>query len=295
MRVGIIGGGAIGLLLAANLLREKHTVKLYVRSNEQKESLNKDGITLYPERDTFAVSTLLLGELKEEDVLFVCVKQYHLRSLLFKLAKLKTVPLIFLQNGMGHIDLIQEKNFSAPIIYGVTEHGALRENTCAVTHTGRGIIKLAIGQGDITTLKNLISSLHTPTFPILEESNWYRMLSEKLVANAVINPITAIFQVQNGEILSNPFLADLGRRICSEVSDVLGLSPDKQWERLKLIIANTKNNYSSMLKDINEKRETEIEAIVGYIIRNKSYPVPNSEFVYKSVKAIEWKEREVTC
>ena len=43
MRIGIIGGGAIGLLFA-NYLSEKHDVTIYTRTQEQAELLNRDGL-----------------------------------------------------------------------------------------------------------------------------------------------------------------------------------------------------------------------------------------------------------
>ena len=43
MRIGIIGGGAIGLLFA-NYLSENHDVTIFTRTKEQAELLNRDGL-----------------------------------------------------------------------------------------------------------------------------------------------------------------------------------------------------------------------------------------------------------
>src|SRR5690625_4960675 len=127
MRIGIIGGGSIGLLVSSLLSlkhKNKFKITIYVRRYEQKQSINQNGLVLNQSEKT-QVRSMLINDLEKEDYLFICVKQTHIESLLpFLKRKVDGAPLIFLQNGMGHIEFIQ--SLHNPIFVGVVEHGALR-------------------------------------------------------------------------------------------------------------------------------------------------------------------------
>ena len=56
MRIGIIGGGAIGLLFASRL-SEKHSVTLYTHTADQASIIKRDGIRLIADGE----SRLLTG------------------------------------------------------------------------------------------------------------------------------------------------------------------------------------------------------------------------------------------
>ncbi len=105
MKIGIIGGGSIGLLFACYISR-KHPVCLYVRTNEQKELLQKKGLILVREENeqTNWIEVKLYSEWRGlEDVTVISVKQYQLYNLLGILKKYGSAgqTILFLQNGMG--------------------------------------------------------------------------------------------------------------------------------------------------------------------------------------------------
>ena len=136
MRIGIIGGGAIGLLYA-NYLREKHDVTIFTRTQEQAELLNRDGLNFIVngQVQTKKVKANQISEaVTNEELLIVTVKQYHLSDL-YPSIKNVTSPLLFLQNGYGHIEFLKTLN-SRSIFVGVIEHGALKHNQNTVEHTG---------------------------------------------------------------------------------------------------------------------------------------------------------------
>src|SRR5690625_2108961 len=136
MKIGIIGGGSIGLLLSRYFART-HEVTIYVRREAQKQQLNKQGLQLTNAAVSHPVRSLLINEVKDEDCFIFCVKQPHLEEVL---AAVQTVDrqsaFIFLQNGMGHINLFE--HIVQPIYVGVIEHGASRQSDHVVTHTGKG-------------------------------------------------------------------------------------------------------------------------------------------------------------
>ena len=109
MRIGIIGGGAIGLLFA-NYLSENHDVTIYTRTEEQAELLKHDGLHFIVNGQlwTRKVNANQISEMiRDEELVIVTVKQYHLLAI-DEWIKNITSPLLFLQNGYGHIEFIKE-------------------------------------------------------------------------------------------------------------------------------------------------------------------------------------------
>lgn len=290
MRIGIIGGGSIGLLVSSLLSlkhKNKFKITIYVRRYEQKQSINQNGLVLNQSEKT-QVRSMLINDLEKEDYLFICVKQTHIESLLpFLKRKVDGAPLIFLQNGMGHIEFIQ--SLHNPIFVGVVEHGALRISDHEVLHTGRGLIRLATYKGDSEQLEYLINKLHHPNFPIQSSTHWNHLLAEKLVVNAVINPLTTLFGVKNIQIITNQYINQLAKKLCQEAARTLNLDVKNQWEKVVKIARSTGNNTSSMLSDLRNKQKTEIEAISGFLLKNSKENIPYTFFAYKSIQAMEEK------
>lgn len=289
MRIGIIGGGSIGLLIGS-YLSSRHQVTMYVRNEQQKESLNHKGIRRADASGKAMVQALLSNELSNEDCFIVCVKQGHIADIVPLLALVnKDTPVVFLQNGMGHLQAI--KSIEQPILLGVVDHGALKSGHHTITQLGKGSIRVAAFSNADERIKGLVDAFHQLEFPVYMETDWSKLLTEKLIVNAVINPITALFDTKNGAIIHNRYLNALAKRLCEEAALILQLDPSKQWERIKQVANNTTENTSSMLKDLKEKRETELEAITGYLIQvNNDHWIPNTLFVYHSVKALEVKK-----
>ncbi|MFC7320345.1 ketopantoate reductase family protein [Halobacillus campisalis] len=278
MRIGIIGGGSIGLLLASHL-GAVHKVSLYVRTEKQKKAVNENGVICDGMmREIKAYSNN--EQMKEQDLLIVAVKQYHLQSL--------TLPsnpdLLFLQNGMTHLSFIQHLPNNCAL--GIVEHGAMKASEYEVFHTGNGSIRLANHHGK-EMASQLVDLLGSEKFPIYFHDDYWNMLSEKLIINTVINPLTAIFKVNNKYILENDHIRKLAELLCEEGSRALGLIHEEQWQRICRIAQSTGENQSSMLKDLNEERKTEIDAICGFILKKLEGEAPYHNFVIESVHALE--------
>lgn len=287
LNIGVIGGGAIGLLISAYLAKE-HDITVYVRREEQAEAIRKNGILLKEAGQTMNVSSALSGNPGSEDLFIVCVKQSHILSVLPSLKLIgEDTPIIFLQNGMGHIEHV--KRLKQPSMLGTVDHGAYKVNDFTVSHTGEGSIIVApLHKKATNEVEKIRRRLHQPDFIFESQTDWYPMLINKLIVNAVINPVTTLFRVKNGAILENPHIYHIAKEICRETAAVLQLEFDSAWKRVKHVASATRENTSSMLKDILENRKTEIEGITGYILqKNTSLQLPYSTFIYYSIKAIE--------
>lgn len=289
MKIGIVGGGAVGMLLAALLSLDKHNVTIYVRREEQMKTLKTKGLSLDTASEKISIEAKQVIDLAEEELLVICVKNYQLSSIIPHIKKVKC-PLLFLQNGMGHLRLLQELKKSIPIFVGVVEHGSIRENDHSVVHSGMGVVRAAEYNQMENHSANIVRSLSSENFPIVLESDWEAILVNKLVVNAVINPLTAIFDVKNGELLKNQELNKIASMLTKEICELMDLDYDSHWKKINLICKVTASNTSSMRADILLGRATEIESLLGYLVKRDSVTRQGFiQFAYQGIKAMEIK------
>ncbi|OIK14045.1 2-dehydropantoate 2-reductase [Bacillus sp. MUM 116] len=295
MKIGIIGAGSLGLLFASYLSRV-FNVTLYTRSEEQAHSIEKNGIILKKDNNETQAFVDAFPVTKwdgTEDLTFIAVKGYQLAEIIDRINSLSLTPkkLLFLQNGMAHIK--QLESLKGPQVYiGSVEHGAYRENAYTVSHNGEGVTNVAVFRGDHFVLKEL-TALVPCEFPMVIKDDFYEMLVNKLIANAVINPLTAILGVKNGELIKNEFYFQTVVRLFDEISILLNLDkPEPHFKKIVEICNKTADNRSSMLKDIEANRKTEVEAILGFLLekaRSGSMNAPLVESLYFLIKGKELK------
>ncbi|WP_026566363.1 2-dehydropantoate 2-reductase [Bacillus sp. UNC41MFS5] len=298
MRVGIIGAGSIGLLFAAYFSRILD-VTIYTRTPEQATEINKYGIVLKKkgEQTISPMKALPINEWKgNEDLTIISVKQYQLQPIIERINQLPILPnnLLFLQNGMGHLKQLETIPLTN-IFVGSVEHGALKENSNTVSHNGEAVTKVAVFKGDPSLLFECIS-LAPLEFPLVFKEDYFTMLLSKLVVNAVINPLTAILEVENGKLINNEYYFQVLKNLYSEVSSILNIeNTEEQLRQIITICKNTSANRSSMLKDLEAHRMTEVDSILGYILEeaeHKGLKAPQVANLYYLIKGKEMIKEE---
>jgi 2-dehydropantoate 2-reductase len=106
--------------------------------------------------------------------------------------------------------------------------------------------------------------------PIHYEERIVVRLWEKLAVNSVINPLTALLECPNGELLQ-PVYDSLICQLIEEMVQVakakgIDLDPSRLLERVRQVCHRTSSNFSSMLQDLRNGRKTEIDAINGILV-----------------------------
>lgn len=292
MKVGVVGGGAIGLLITGYLSQHVATT-LYVRRNEQKEALETDGLLLKKESGMLKIRpTVKLSSAQfEEDIIIFAVKQTVLSEKMDEWLKRgrSHQTYLFLPNGASHVTKIKD-HLIGTIGLGVVEHGSRKINDTTIEEHGHGKIRIAAYQGsfDSNAMEPL---LNIPDFPIrIDSAGWKEMIYEKLILNAIINPLTALYRVTNGRLYENTAFRNSARQLFEETSLILYQEiREDRWQKINEVCQNTYSNHSSMKQDIDTGKKTEIDAITGYIIDKASTEgrdVPLSSFIYKSIKGL---------
>jgi len=253
--------------------------------------ISRSGTTIFQSHPLPAFS--LLPDGATYDLVLILVKTYQTANLLHRLAGLDhDTPILSLQNGAGNRDLIQS-GLSNPVSAGVTYLGARLVAQGMVEWTGDG--GTILPEGEIFRKifdRDSLSKFITHFTDQIDEAIW-----RKLVINAAINPVTAIYSFRNGELLvENEARQRMGDIIseCHAINVRKGFSDslDQTLERVDEVLRATADNTSSMLSDILRGNPTEIESINGAVItegRRLRIPIPANLRAYHEIKALEKK------
>lgn len=121
----------------------------------------------------------------------------------------------------------------------------------------------------------------------------------KLVVNAIINPLTVIFNCKNGQLIDEPPRVTLMKLLATETGtvvrallqasrqDITCFSDDKLVDLVMTVAEKTGQNTSSMLQDIQAGRQTEVDYINGYLTtqaKRLGLPCPNNTALTEMVK-----------
>ncbi|MBL3731094.1 2-dehydropantoate 2-reductase [Lysinibacillus sp. HST-98] len=291
MKVAIIGAGAVGQLTASFLAESGVLVTLVARRQEQVNELNAKKLTRINVDGTKAVQRIVattdLTNLPKQDLLVIAVKYGHLQKLYNQLTLFSSdMPLLFMQNGLAHFEealLLPQKN----IAFGSVTFGAQLLDQSTVQHRGVGLCKIAIERGEHWAFQQLLQLQHS-LFPIELASNAEQMLFAKAVLNSLINPLTAVLQVKNGELVANQQAFLLLESIYRELTEAFELTIS--FSDVIDLCRKTANNTSSMLADRLQGRKSEIETIVGVILNKalaNGHNLPTLRTLYHQVLAIE--------
>lgn len=281
MRIAVWGGGSLGLLWSARLASKFDHLLLVTHSERQADAINRAGIDLTNqagEQKNLKVRAKQADLVVEDapfDMILVMVKQYHL-PVVFALLQKAVHPgtqVLFFQNGWGHQTLLQELSSSCRTYLVVTTEGALKCGDQQVIHTGKGISRVGAFPGKQAEPSPALQELFVKTGPGLfqYDENVLQRVWEKLTINCVINPMTAWYEIRNGELL-NPEYEEEKKAILAEVIHVaslegIQLSEQHMWKQIQQVCLQTAMNLSSMLQDLNNKRVTEIDFMNGAIVR----------------------------
>ncbi|CUB03384.1 ketopantoate reductase family protein [Marinomonas fungiae] len=275
----VVGNGAIGLLWASKLRQLEQPVTVLCRSDVPNgmltvEDLDEEGSQRQTQYDVeFITKEQLEGKYTK---VLLCTKAFDLVAAYLDVRKhtKKRGLIATLCNGLGaQHALIPHLKKQQNLWAGITSEGALKLDSDRVKKTGNGDSFFGLlNQSDT----NLYGELFP--YPDVQCQNIERRLIEKLAVNAVINPLTAIFSIRNGQVLEAPVkplfdaaieeLANVMKEDSFKFKTIVG---DITSEQLSMRIANvarlTAMNCSSMYEDVRHHRRTENEYISGFFHR----------------------------
>ena len=324
--INIIGDGSIGHLFTGYLLKSGQAVSLYSRTAKPSRKVTLTSLNSNLNFD-FVTHSQSIDQFNSERPTIVAVKAHQLESIYSHIASLSRLPecLILMMNGMGLIELCQNWLPQVAVFQAATTQAARlnydsETQQTIIEHTGYG--ETLVGYFDEPnpnpntysnsktstdssftkqqpfdkqSIDTVIKNLNAAIGPVAWSDNHYNNLWIKLLINSIINPLTAINNVNNGALIEHHKLNLAVKALTKELSPLLQhIQPVLTWrelqEKVLAVAAATAKNSSSMRQDILFGRKTEIDFITGYILKKAQRfgcSLPRHQQLYQQVKRLE--------
>jgi len=275
MRILVVGAGAIGSLFGAYLSRTNDVVLLgrsYHMSAIEQQGLRISGKTTMHCRLPAVDAVQKISE--PPDIILLTVKSYDTENAMKQIHHLvhDETMVISLQNGLGNIETMERIIQKQQILAGVTTHGVIFSKPGEIIHSGQGHTLL----GELTCarsprLQKIVQLFNEAGIETDASDNIIRELWVKAIINSSINPITAFFQCKNGYLLQNAVLENIVEQVreestCIALKAGMPLKSNEVIRRMKEVIHETAENYSSMAQSVQQGKRTEIDSINGYLM-----------------------------
>jgi len=291
----IVGTGAMGCFFASRLAAAGFAVQMLGTWPEGIAALQRDGVRLFLSDGTEKAYGVKASS-DTRDFLgahsaLVLVKSWQTKRAadqLFECLAADGVALT-LQNGLGNREKLVARLGVERVALGVTTGGA------SLLAPGRARVG---GEGVISAerhprIASLVAMLRAADFEVDLSDDVAALLWGKLVINAAINPLAAVLDVPNGELLVRPSARELSAALAREVASVAAekgvtFSFGDPVEAVEAVANATALNFSSMLQDVRRGARTEIDAICGAVVsagREVGVLTPVNDTMWKLVAA----------
>jgi 2-dehydropantoate 2-reductase len=284
MRYLIMGAGALGSVFGGLLLRSGKSVDFLGRGAHfellRRQGLSIDGI--WGEFDLGPVPTLPVLSAPEPiyDVVLLCVKSFHTAAACRQVRPWLAPGglVISIQNGLGNLEIIGREcgaaAMGARVIFGAR---ISRPGLATVTvYADKVLLGSPFSPDPPPKLREVAAHLQEAGIPTAVVPDILTHIWEKVLYNCALNPLGAILGVTYGELAANPHSREVMAAIIDEIYKVaaakqIALShpaASAYWRHfLERLVPPTAAHYSSMVQDLEQGRQTEIEALNGAICR----------------------------
>lgn len=270
----LVGTGALATLFAARLSEAGHAVSMLGTWKDGLQALQEDGARIIDangnEKKYQVHATDNPNDVKDSKYALVLVKAWQTERAAHQLqtALADDGLAVTLQNGIGNKETLQSVLGVGRVSLGITTTGATLLAPGVVKVGGEGIISMEQNQASV----KLEAMLKSAKFNLQSVSDAESLVWGKLVINAAINPLTALLQVPNGELLSHPKARKMMGALAEETAEVaeaehVHLPFENAVRAAEDVARKTAENKSSMFQDVLRGAPTEIDAICGAIMK----------------------------
>ena len=302
-RTLIVGGGAMGTLIASHLSEHVATVNVLTRWKAHRDAIEEfGGVRIEKGKETSTYRNVGfvedVSEEKKYDTVFILTKSSGTEDAAHVARSMLSDDGLFvtLQNGIANEVLLCEIFGRHRVVAGVTSRGASVRTCGIIRDAGGGPTILRYPSYEDKKRTNEIAQvLNDSTFECKIASSdvdFATIAWTKLCANAVINPLTAISNVRNGDIdwvkwdnVALSVLKEL-REVADKHSKVRLPEESVLLDNVKTVARNTSKNRSSMLQDIDRKVRTEIDYINGFVVKESErfgLSAPTNQYLLEKI------------
>jgi len=313
-RIAIIGGGAIGCVMAAYLAQAGDDI-LLVGKNEQVSSIGEKGVAIEGVRGKKTVSVNAVLQLEGPvDLIVLAVKTQDVVSALEQHGlHLVSSPVVTIQNGVRADKIIAQRLSPERIVSSIVMFGATCLKPGEVVHNFEGDLILGSYLGGSSEQVKEIARIMGKAFPVVVSEDIMGMKWLKLFVN-LNNFLPALIGKSMQESFANLDLCSIGIASLKEGLQLidreritLNSLPAYPEERLRMlaslpleesakifsqIMTNLSKEplYGSILQSIRRGKPSEIDYLNGEFVslaREKGYAAPLNERAVAMVHQVE--------
>ncbi len=300
MKIGVIGIGSLGSLFGGSLKINNADVSLILRNIDKKLLIEKKGLIINSNNKRVVFpKAFLVDELNDNfDVILVLTKTINSIEALDSIKHIidsKTI-LMSLQNGLDN-DLILEKYVAKKnIIYGTTMAAADLNAPNIVSSFGNNLTqfkpkhRFALSTAKkMEELFNLVGIKSKITDDI-DKSIW-----EKVAFNSAINSTCALLKCTPNFFNNNIYLKNFVLKVSKESFNIaksngIKINLNKIIKKINVSCKEHGNHEPSMLKDVQQRKFTEIDSINGALVKYGDLSGVKTNLNYSLLKLIKAKE-----
>jgi 2-dehydropantoate 2-reductase len=295
--IGILGAGAQGSLFGWHLAGVRDVTYLDVRP-DLCATLERDGVRLRGHEPRRVAASLDPSALFGAEMIFVFVKAYDtLRALRPFGGRLDpSTTIVSLQNGLGNEEAINAALGSVvSLVVGATSETSIPIRDGEVQRIGEGRTVVGSAGASASTVERVAALIASRGLSARVVYDIRPHLWGKLIANAALNPISALLDLPAGAVLEDADAAALARAIAIESAAVgsalrVQLPFADPWGYVREIAQETAGARSTMAVDLAAGKRTEVEQINGALVaagRRTLTPTPYNESMLRLIKARE--------
>lgn len=293
MKLAIVGQGAIASLFAHYWENAHLTVLVRALPTRPKKLKLLSGLSVSLD---FPFDDIKQPKSNDFDALLICVKCYQVKALIDNIKPWlqSSTKIVLVQNGMGGAQQLSLAFPMNTLLVGTCTDGIFPLSDDCYQQTAQG--NLDIGTYTNSTMSRSSAGFlkgfarYHPSATVHNDIS--QALYRKLAINAVINPLTAVRKVKNGELLMHKQELDSLKQEVFSIFTAMNVD----WQQLKFneaideVIKLTANNYSSMQQDVQHGRKTEVDGVLGFLLSigtKKGVKTPLISSLYKTIKSYE--------
>jgi 2-dehydropantoate 2-reductase len=321
MNVAIYGAGAMGTVLGAYISKAGYDIDLINRNKDHVKALKKDGAKIIGKIEFIQpVKALLPEEMsKKYDIIFLMTKQkFNKEVVKFLISYLNTEGVICtMQNGLPEVSVAEvigkDRTIGCTMSWGATLHGkGVSELTSEAT---RETMTFSIGKygNNDDKLFNYIIELLNVMGDVKVEKNFIGARWAKLLVNAAFSGLSVVTGANFGRISKDKksrLFALKAIKECIDVAEAANIKIEPLQGKDVVKLMNYTNNLkkhislfilpiamkkhrlikSSMLRDLEKGRKTEIDSINGIVCEygnNYNIETPINDKIVEIVQRIE--------
>lgn len=297
MRIGIAGAGAVGCVYGGSLAKAGYDVRFLARGPHL-EAMNEHALHIKTDEESYVVEGMFTNDVarfSDVDLILFTVKSHHTEEMAkaLKAVVKKDTLILTLQNGVDNEAKLVEWFGAARVLSAATFiQGKVTAPGVVELHGSTKMVLGALDERQKQKAKEITELFQEANVDAKYTNNIMEQKWRKFLWNITFNPLTALMEVQVGELLHNESLFEVAEGIFFEslaIANALRVDLDEMEMREVVFERNAgaEEHQTSMLQDRLLRRKMEVDALSGYIVRKGNelgIETPINQTVYQLLR-----------